>query len=105
MAGILRDARLKNVTEKEVGAPVQLNSTEEYFTFMNEIAPPVAAGIAEAEAAGGGARARGGGAAAGDCDGRHSARHLQLADRRPAGSRCGCGDRSEEAQSDEGKKR
>ena len=46
MAGIFRDAGLKNVTEKEVGAPVQFDSPEEYFTFMNEIAPPVVIGRA-----------------------------------------------------------
>jgi SAM-dependent methyltransferase len=49
MAGVFRDAGLRNVTEKEVGAPVQFNSPEEYFTFMNEIAPPVVAGIAKAD--------------------------------------------------------
>jgi ubiquinone/menaquinone biosynthesis C-methylase UbiE len=49
MAGIFRDAGLKNVTEKEVGAPVQFDGPEEYFAFMNEIAPPVVAGIAKAD--------------------------------------------------------
>ena len=49
MAGILRGAGLKNVTEKEVSAPVQFTSPEEYFSFMNEIAPPVVAGIAKAD--------------------------------------------------------
>ena len=49
MAGVFRDAGLRNVTEKEVGAPVQFKSPEEYFTFMNEIAPPVVAGIAKAD--------------------------------------------------------
>ena len=38
MAGVFRDAGLKNVTKKEVGAPVQFDNPEEYFTFMNEIA-------------------------------------------------------------------
>jgi ubiquinone/menaquinone biosynthesis C-methylase UbiE len=49
MAGIFREAGLKNVTEKEVGAPVQFDSPEEYFTFMNEIAAPVVAGLAKAD--------------------------------------------------------
>jgi len=49
MAGVFRGAGLRNVTEKEVGAPVQFKSPEEYFTFMNEIAPPVVAGIAKAD--------------------------------------------------------
>jgi hypothetical protein len=49
MAGVFRDAGLRNVTEKEVAAPVQFKSPEEYFTFMNEIAPPVVAGIAKAD--------------------------------------------------------
>jgi ubiquinone/menaquinone biosynthesis C-methylase UbiE len=49
MAGVFRDAGLKNVTEKEVGAPVQFDSPDEYFTFMNEIAAPVVAGITKAD--------------------------------------------------------
>ena len=49
MAGVFRDAGLKNVTEKEAGAPVQFDSPEEYFTFMNEIAAPVVAGLAKAD--------------------------------------------------------
>ena len=49
MAGVFRDAGLKNVTEREVGAPVQFDDPEEYFTFMNEIAAPVVAGIAKAD--------------------------------------------------------
>ena len=50
MAGVFRDAGLRNVTEKEVGAPIQFDSPDEYFTFMNEIAAPVVAGIAKADA-------------------------------------------------------
>jgi len=49
MAGVFREAGLKNVTEKEVGAPVQFDSPEEYFTFMNEVAAPVVAGLAKAD--------------------------------------------------------
>jgi len=49
MAGVFRDAGLRNVTEKEAGAPAQFDSPEEYFTFMNEIAAPVVAGLAKAD--------------------------------------------------------
>jgi ubiquinone/menaquinone biosynthesis C-methylase UbiE len=49
MAGIFREAGLKNVTEKEVAAPVEFDNPEQYFTFMNEIAPPVVAGMAKAD--------------------------------------------------------
>ena len=49
MAGVFRDAGLKNVTEKEVSAPVEFANPEEYFTFMNEVAAPVVAGMAKAD--------------------------------------------------------
>jgi ubiquinone/menaquinone biosynthesis C-methylase UbiE len=49
MAGIFREAGLKRVTEKEVPAPVEFNNPEQYFTFMNEIAAPVVAGMAKAD--------------------------------------------------------
>jgi ubiquinone/menaquinone biosynthesis C-methylase UbiE len=49
MAGIFREAGLKNVTEKEVAAPIQFDNPEQYFTFMNEIAAPVVAGMAKAD--------------------------------------------------------
>jgi len=49
MAGVFRDAGLKNVTEKEVGVPAQFDNPGEYFTFMNEIAAPVVAGLAKAD--------------------------------------------------------
>lgn len=51
MAGVFRDAGLKNVTEREVGAPLQLADPERYFTFMCEIAAPVVAGMAKADEA------------------------------------------------------
>jgi len=50
MAGVFREAGLRNVTEKEVAVPVQFDNPEQYFTFMNEIAPPVVAGMAKADA-------------------------------------------------------
>ena len=40
---------LKNVSEKEVGVLAHFDSPEEYFTFMNEIAAPVVAGLAKAD--------------------------------------------------------
>ena len=49
MAGVFREAGLRNVTEKEVAVPVQFDNPEQYFTFMNEIAPPVVAGMAKAD--------------------------------------------------------
>jgi SAM-dependent methyltransferase len=55
MAGVFREAGLRNVTEKEVAVPVQFDNPEQYFTFMNEIAPPVVAGMAKADE---GSRAR-----------------------------------------------
>ena len=55
MAGIFREAGLKNVTEEDVGAPLEFDSPEQYFAFMSEIAAPVVAGMAKADEA---ARAR-----------------------------------------------
>ncbi len=51
MAGVFRDAGLKNVTEEEVGAPLQCADPEQYFAFMSEIAAPVVAGMAKADEA------------------------------------------------------
>ena len=55
MAGVFRQAGLRNVTETEVAVPVSFDEPAEYFTFMNEVAAPVVAGMARADAA---ARAR-----------------------------------------------
>jgi len=49
MAGIFRAASLRNVTEHEVGAPLQLDSPDQYFAFMNEVAAPVVAAMAKAD--------------------------------------------------------
>ena len=51
MAGVFRDAGLKNVTEQEVGAPLEFSSPEQYFAFMSDIAAPVVAGMAKADEA------------------------------------------------------
>jgi ubiquinone/menaquinone biosynthesis C-methylase UbiE len=51
MAGVFRAAGLKNVTEQEVGAPVQFADPEQYFAFMSEIAAPVVAGMAKTDEA------------------------------------------------------
>jgi ubiquinone/menaquinone biosynthesis C-methylase UbiE len=52
MAGVFREAGLRNVTEVEVATPCQFADAEEYFTFMNEVAAPVVAGMAQADAEG-----------------------------------------------------
>lgn len=49
MTGVFRQAGLRNVTEKEVPAPIEFDDPEQYFTFMNEIAAPVVAGMAKAD--------------------------------------------------------
>ena len=51
LAGVFRDAGLQNVTEREVAAPIEFDSPEEYFAFMNEVAAPVVAGMAQADEA------------------------------------------------------
>lgn len=51
MAGVFRDAGLKNVTEIDVSTPCTFADAEEYFTFMNEVAAPVVAGMAKADPA------------------------------------------------------
>jgi ubiquinone/menaquinone biosynthesis C-methylase UbiE len=51
MAGVFREAGLRDVTEKEVGAPLTIDSPEEYFAFMSEVAAPVVAGLSKADAA------------------------------------------------------
>jgi ubiquinone/menaquinone biosynthesis C-methylase UbiE len=50
MAGIFRDAGLTNVTEQEVGVVLEVASPEDYFSFMTEVAAPVVAGMARADA-------------------------------------------------------
>lgn len=49
MAGVFREAGLRNVTEMEVEIPSRFDDAEQYFTFMNEIAAPVVAGLALAD--------------------------------------------------------
>jgi SAM-dependent methyltransferase len=51
MAGVFREAGLRNVTETEVHAPVRFDDPGQYFTFMNEVAAPVVAGLAKADEA------------------------------------------------------
>lgn len=48
MAGVFRDAGLRNVTETEVATPCTFADAEQYFTFMTEVAAPVVAGLAKA---------------------------------------------------------
>jgi ubiquinone/menaquinone biosynthesis C-methylase UbiE len=49
MAGVFREAGLRNVTETEVDIPGTFADAEQYFTFMNEVAAPVVAGMALAD--------------------------------------------------------
>jgi ubiquinone/menaquinone biosynthesis C-methylase UbiE len=49
MAGVFREAGLRNVTEIEVSCPGGFDEADEYFTFMNEVAAPVVAGMALAD--------------------------------------------------------
>jgi ubiquinone/menaquinone biosynthesis C-methylase UbiE len=51
MAGVFRDAGLRGVSETEVSVPVEFDEPGEYFTFMNEVAAPVVAGMARADEA------------------------------------------------------
>ena len=46
MAGVFREAGLRNVTEREVAVPALFDDANQYFTFMNEVAAPVVAGMA-----------------------------------------------------------
>jgi len=46
MATLFREAGLRNVTEREVSAPTAFDDGLQYFTFMNEVAAPVVAGMA-----------------------------------------------------------
>jgi ubiquinone/menaquinone biosynthesis C-methylase UbiE len=49
MAGVFREAGLRDVTETEVAIPSAFDHADQYFTFMNEIAAPVVAGMALAD--------------------------------------------------------
>jgi ubiquinone/menaquinone biosynthesis C-methylase UbiE len=49
MAGVFREAGLRNITEREVAVPIAFDEPGEYFTFMNEVAAPVVAGMAKAD--------------------------------------------------------
>jgi len=51
MATVFREAGLRNVTESLVSTPCTFQDGAEYFTFMNEVAAPVVAGMAKADAA------------------------------------------------------
>jgi ubiquinone/menaquinone biosynthesis C-methylase UbiE len=51
MTKLFAQAGLKNVTEKEVLAPLTFENPDQYFTFMSEIAAPVVAGLSKADPA------------------------------------------------------
>jgi ubiquinone/menaquinone biosynthesis C-methylase UbiE len=46
MTALFREAGLRNVTEREVSVPTAFDDGLQYFTFMNEVAAPVVAGMA-----------------------------------------------------------
>jgi ubiquinone/menaquinone biosynthesis C-methylase UbiE len=49
LAGVFRQAGLEHVTEAEVAVPIEFDDAAQYFTFMNEVAAPVVAGMARAD--------------------------------------------------------
>jgi SAM-dependent methyltransferase len=50
MARAYEDARIGNVTETDIASEVEFQTPELYWTFMTEIAAPVVAGLARADA-------------------------------------------------------
>jgi ubiquinone/menaquinone biosynthesis C-methylase UbiE len=49
IAGVFRDAGLRDVVESEVRSMLEPSSVEEYWTFMTEVAAPVVSGLASAD--------------------------------------------------------
>lgn len=49
IAGFLREAGLKDVTEKEIFHQVTYKSADEYWTMMNEVAAPVVAALSKVD--------------------------------------------------------
>lgn len=50
MAQAYREAGLRNISEREVAGDLEFDSPEQYWTMMTEIAAPVVAGLAKADA-------------------------------------------------------
>jgi ubiquinone/menaquinone biosynthesis C-methylase UbiE len=51
LAGLFRQAGLKNISEKEITGTLNNGSTENYWNFMNDVAAPVVAAMNKADAA------------------------------------------------------
>lgn len=49
MAGVYKEAGLKNIAETEVSGEIEFQSPEQYWSFMTEIAAPVVAGLDKAD--------------------------------------------------------
>lgn len=49
LAGIFREAGLKNVTEKESNGKMHCGNAENYWTFMNDVAAPVVSALSKAD--------------------------------------------------------
>jgi SAM-dependent methyltransferase len=49
IAGLFRQAGLKNITEKEVVGKLNVRSAESYWDFMTEVAAPVVAALSNAD--------------------------------------------------------
>jgi ubiquinone/menaquinone biosynthesis C-methylase UbiE len=49
LAGLFREAGLKNITEKEIGGKMECGDNNTYWNFMNEVAAPVVAAMSKAD--------------------------------------------------------
>ncbi|MFC7669832.1 class I SAM-dependent methyltransferase [Hymenobacter humi] len=49
MAAIFKQAGLKNITETEISAKLNISNTNGYWIFMNEVAAPVVAALSKAD--------------------------------------------------------
>jgi ubiquinone/menaquinone biosynthesis C-methylase UbiE len=49
LAGLFREAGLKNVSEKEITGKVNYGSNETYWSFMNEVVAPVVSAMSKAD--------------------------------------------------------
>ncbi len=51
MAGLFKQAGLKNVSEKDITGKVNYGSNDTYWNFMNDVAAPVVAAMSNADEA------------------------------------------------------
>jgi len=49
LAGLFKEAGLKNITEKEIGGKMECGDNNTYWNFMNEVAAPVVAAMSKAD--------------------------------------------------------